>query len=158
MGATTTITDSGSSIKITVGTQKPRNILKSKVIELTIIKTDILKIDIGKGALENIFIPHPDVVIPLTASADALQEAVQLMLSNTVVSLENKVLQQPLIVDSGGAGVIYKGYAAVGTNQQHSAWAIERITNDGAMDVHTWADGSQAMTQTWVHRETLNYL
>lgn len=79
--AATTITDTGATITVTVGTQNPRNIQKIKIVELTIIKTNILKIDIGKGPLDNIFIPYPDVVAPPTPNPAALKDAVNQMLT-----------------------------------------------------------------------------
>lgn len=82
----TTITDTGASLTITIGTQAPRNILKAKITELTIIKTNILKIDVGKGALDNIFIPYSDVVFPITANPAALRSAINTMLAPAVTT------------------------------------------------------------------------
>ncbi|MBL7932315.1 MAG: hypothetical protein JNL60_10450, partial [Bacteroidia bacterium] len=71
----TTITDNGASLKLTIGTQI-RNITKSQIIEVSVIKTNIIKIDIGQGALHNIFIPYTDVTSPVTANAAALRDKI----------------------------------------------------------------------------------
>lgn len=74
-----TIVDNNGSIKITNGTQV-RNVMKSQIIEVSVIKTNIIKIDIGQGALHNIFIPHGDVTAPVTANPAALRDAISSML------------------------------------------------------------------------------
>ena len=185
----TTITDAGASILITEGSQAPRNILKSQIIELTIFKNNVIKIDIGKGALENIFIPYGEVTQPITAGPAALREAINNMLSSGVigegyatalkqdeqkwimsqiyamtdlikkaaVSIDEKVFYLPSLVDDSGMGTIYKGYAAPGTSQELSLWAIERVQRISGIDVHTWADGARLLNKKWVDRETLSY-
>ncbi|MGZ4063843.1 MAG: hypothetical protein ACXVP0_12795 [Bacteroidia bacterium] len=190
--AGTTITDSGASISVTVAGQTPRNIMKAQIIEITVIKTNIIKIDIGQGALGNLFIPYTDVTNPSTASPGALKDAINALLTpassggNTVggatearqidqsnlltqlntistaiqgliTSLDNKVFYQPLLVDDGGAGIVYKGYAAVGTLQEQPTWAIERIQKVGDVDVHTWVNGQRTFVNSWVNRETFTY-
>ena len=82
---TTEITNNGASIKIN-DTVSIRNIMKSQIIEIVIVKTNILKIDIGKGALYNVFIPYADVTIPNTANPEALKDVINTMLSATLVS------------------------------------------------------------------------
>jgi hypothetical protein len=77
---TTQITNNGASIKIDNGTAI-RNIMKSQIIEIVIVKTNILKIDIGKGALYNLFIPFADVTVPATANPETLKDAINTMLS-----------------------------------------------------------------------------
>lgn len=72
---TTTITDNGASIKLTIGTQV-RSITKSQIVEVDVIKTNILKIDIRMGALYNIYIPFADVTSPATASPEALRDTI----------------------------------------------------------------------------------
>ncbi len=71
----TTIEDVGLSLKITVGTVI-RNIIKSQIIEVSVIKTNIIKIDIGQGALNNVFISQPDVTLPVNANPNALKDAI----------------------------------------------------------------------------------
>lgn len=76
-----TIQDNGGSIMLTIGTQV-RNIIKPQIVEISVIKTNVIKIDIGKGALYNIYIPYPEVTSPVTASPEALKDAITAMLPN----------------------------------------------------------------------------
>ena len=186
----TTIVDNGASIKLTIGAQI-RNVTKNQIIEISVIKNDIIKIDIGQGALHNIFIPYGDVTAPVTASAAALRdklnefmpvdssesgpsstEAKQDLqigllttindslgsLKNLATKMDDKVFYEPVLVDDGGAGIIYKGYAMPGTSQESPQWAIERIRREGD-DVHvsTWADGNKNFDNSWLNREALIY-
>lgn len=185
--AATTIVDNGASIKITIGTQV-RNIIKAQIIEISVIRTNIIKIDIGQGALDNIFIPYADVTAPVTANPEALRDAINTLLTpaanaqtateakqieqidilnvvkdhvlsiqNLITTLDEKVFYEPLLVDDGGAGIIYKGYALVGTRPESASWAIERIQKVGDVDVHNWADGDKLLNNVWNDRETLIY-
>ncbi|MBA2613348.1 MAG: hypothetical protein H0U95_15375 [Bacteroidetes bacterium] len=71
----TSITDNGASIKLTIGALV-RNIIKSQIVEVAVIKTNIIKIDIRMGALYNIYIPFSDVINPITANPEALRDAI----------------------------------------------------------------------------------
>src|SRR5688572_3089094 len=75
-----TIVDTGGSLKITNGTQV-RHIVKSQILEVAVIKTNIVKIDIGKSALQNVFITYGDVTTPSTGSPAALRDAIADMLA-----------------------------------------------------------------------------
>lgn len=81
----TEITNNGASLKINNGTQV-RNIMKNQIQEIAVVKTNIIKIDIGKGALYNVFIPYADVTVPATANAEALRDAINDMLASTVTA------------------------------------------------------------------------
>jgi hypothetical protein len=74
------ITNNGASLKIKNGLQI-RNIMKAQIIEIVVVKTNIIKIDIGKGALYNIFIPYADVTVPITADPEALKDAINDLLA-----------------------------------------------------------------------------
>lgn len=78
----TEITNNGASLKIKNGAQV-RNLMKNQIQEIVVIKTNIIKIDIGKGALYNVFIPYADVTLPVTATPEALKDAINDMLSAT---------------------------------------------------------------------------
>jgi hypothetical protein len=189
--AVTTIADNGGSIKITIGANI-RNITKSQIIEISVIKATIIKIDIGQGALHNIFIPFIDVTAPVTASAADLRDAITALLPsgsgggsgagsateakqteeinllttingsmNTmrglVTTIDNKIFYEPLLVDDGGAGIIYKGFAAPSSGQETPVWAIQRIQRILDVDVYTWAGGNKEFVNNWIDRETLSY-
>lgn len=79
------ITNNGASLKIKNELQT-RNIMKSQIIEIVVIKTNIIKIDIGKGALYNIFIPYADVTVPVTANPEALKDAINDLLAASGVA------------------------------------------------------------------------
>lgn len=78
------ITNNGASLKIKNGTQL-RNIMKSQIQEIVVVKTNIIKIDIGKGALYNVFIPYADVTVPVAADPEALKDAINDMMSATAI-------------------------------------------------------------------------
>jgi len=73
------ILNDGASIKIVNGLQS-RDINKSQIKIVEVIKTNIVKIDIGEGALRNIFVPFASVTNPVTADAEALRTAINAML------------------------------------------------------------------------------
>lgn len=81
----TTITNNGASIKIDNGATI-RNIMKNQIIEVSVIKTNVIKIDIGQGALNNVFIPYVDVTSPIAASPGVLRDAINDFMANTVNS------------------------------------------------------------------------
>lgn len=80
MPATIQITDNGASIKVVNGTQV-RNITKSQIVEVEVIKGTTVKIDIGQGNLENVFIPFADVTVPVVANVGALRDAINDMMA-----------------------------------------------------------------------------
>jgi hypothetical protein len=80
MPATVQIADNGASIKITTGTQV-RNISKAQIVEVAVIKTSTIKIDIGQGNLNNIFFDFASVTSPVTANAGALRDVINDMMA-----------------------------------------------------------------------------
>ncbi len=181
-----TIQDNGASIKITVGSQV-RNIVKRTIVEITVIRTNIIKIDIGQGALDNVFIPFADVSSPVTTDPAALRDAINAMLTDSIIgvateakqddqiillnslstaitamqalvgALDSKIFFEPLAVDESGPNIMYKGYALAGTLPDATTWAIERIEKQGEIEIHTWANGSKNLANKWVDRENLTY-
>jgi len=179
------IEDNGTKIKITNGTEV-RNIMKSQVREIEVIKTNIIKIDIGQGALDNIFIAFADVTVPLKPDPDALRDAIlafmetsggsgakeekqtqeiellnslkasMLTLQGAITNIDSKTFYQPLLVDNN-AGVIYRGYAEIGTDPKVALWAIERISSSKGLETHKWADGNKNFDNIWDKREELIY-
>jgi hypothetical protein len=79
------ITNNGASLKIVDGTET-RNIMKNQILEIAVIKTNVIKIDIGKGALNNVFINFPDVTVPVAADPGALRDAINDMLASTLTA------------------------------------------------------------------------
>lgn len=183
----TTIVDNGASLKITIDGDDTY-VMKAEIKKVKVIKTNIVKIDLGLDPLHNVFIPYADVTLPVTADARALRDAImamfnagsglsateakqneQLTVLNAVKAsletiqshakdLDDKVFHTPLIVDDSGAGVLYNGYALPGTPQSSPTWAIERVQKKDDMDVHTWANGNRNFTNSWLDREALTYV
>jgi len=81
----TTISNNGASIRIDNGTTV-RNIMKNQIIEVSVIRTNILKIDIGQGPLNNVFVPYSSVTSPATASPADLRDAINDFMANSVNS------------------------------------------------------------------------
>lgn len=79
------ITNNGASLKIK-NELLTRNIMKSQIIEIVVVKTNVIKIDIGKRALYNIFIPYADVTVPVTANPEALKDAINDLLAASGVA------------------------------------------------------------------------
>lgn len=73
------VVNNGGSIKLIEGAQI-RNVNKAQIKLVEVIKTNIIKIDIDKGALGNIFFPYASVTSPATADPNALAEAITAML------------------------------------------------------------------------------
>lgn len=81
----TTISNNGASIKIDNGATV-RNIMKNQIIEISVVKTNIIKIDIGQGPLNNVFIPYSAVSSPATATPADLRDALNDFMANSVNS------------------------------------------------------------------------
>ncbi|MFL5763892.1 MAG: hypothetical protein ACJ77K_08135 [Bacteroidia bacterium] len=180
------ITNNGASLKITNGTQV-RNIMKSQIQEIVVVKTDTVKIDIGKGALYNVFIPFADVTVPAVANADALRDAINEMLSSTVAgtateakqieeiaklntlnttvaqiqtsvnSLDSKVFFEPVLIDESNPNIIYKGFASPAAKVGDPVWAIQKVSIAGDICSYQWADGNKNFDNVWNDRTTLPY-
>jgi hypothetical protein len=77
------IVNSGAAIKITTN-GAVRRILKSQIWEISVIKTNVIKLDLGQGALHNIYINFSDVDSPVTATPDALCDNINNMMQSLV--------------------------------------------------------------------------
>ncbi|MCC7302776.1 MAG: hypothetical protein IT233_09050 [Bacteroidia bacterium] len=175
MSATTQIINNGASLKI-ITVDGTRNILKQQIREVSPLADGVIKIDIGLGSLSNIFITHADVCNPVTASPEALVEAINAMLLNTPnlagVSTEakqdaeitelqniktNQLLSEPVICDEKTPNTVYKGYAAPGSLTSDAVWAIQKITSSNDVITTLWAGGNKNFDKIWNNRKTLQY-
>ena len=172
----TQILNNGASLKI-ISPDGTRNILKQEIIEISIIKDTLIKIDIGQGALNNIFINYPEVGLPQTPSPDALVDAINAMLQTTIVippgiSTEvnqlseiakldsirtSLLLESPQISDETNPKTIYKGFAVPGSLTSAAVWAIQKITNNKGIYTYLWAGGNQNFDKIWDNRVSLIY-
>ena len=78
----TQIINNGASLKIKTDFQI-RNIMKHQIAEIDVVKGNLLKIDIGKGPLYNLFIPFADVIAPVASDVETLKDMVNDMLTGT---------------------------------------------------------------------------
>ena len=174
--AGTQIINNGASVKI-ISPDGTRNILKQEIIEISILKDTIVKIDIGQGALNNVFINHPEVSIPQTPTPDALMDAINAMLQSSIVippgiSTElnqqseiskldsiriSLLLQAPQISDETNPKTIYKGFAVPGALTSAAVWAIQKITNNKGIYTYQWSGGNQNFDKVWDNRTALAY-
>lgn len=76
----TQITSSGANIKIATTDGSPRYIMKSQIVEVEVLRDTIIKIDIGQGALYNVFIDQEDVTVPANTSVEDLRDKILFML------------------------------------------------------------------------------
>lgn len=89
----TEILNNGASLKIT-SDGSPRFILKNQIREVEIVRDTIIKIDIGQGALYNVFIDQADVTAPASSNVDDLRDQIMAMLqTNGVAGLATQELQ-----------------------------------------------------------------
>lgn len=79
----TEIINNGSSLKI-VTDDASRFILKNQIREVEVVRDTIIKIDIGQGALYNVFIDQAEVTNPVSQTVDGLRDQIVEMLQTTV--------------------------------------------------------------------------
>jgi hypothetical protein len=172
----TQIINNGASLKL-ISADGSRNILKNQIHEITVINDTVIKIDIGQGALNNVFINYPEVSNPQTQSPDALVEAINAMLQSSfnlppgIATEANQqreisdldsiraflLLQVPLVCDETNPKTIYKGFGISGSLTSAAVWAIQKITNNRGVYLYQWAAGNQNFDKVWDNRTTLVY-
>ncbi|MCD6068918.1 MAG: hypothetical protein K0S33_3744 [Bacteroidetes bacterium] len=75
----TQIIDSGVSIKI-VTNNKPKFVLKANILTVEVLLGTMIKIDIGKGALYNIYVDQVAVDVPSSSNVNDLRDQIHAML------------------------------------------------------------------------------
>jgi hypothetical protein len=75
----TQISNNGVSLKITTG-GAVKYITKSSILTVAVLTGTIIKIDIGRGALYNIYVNQSDVSSPVSGNASDLRDQIQAML------------------------------------------------------------------------------
>ena len=125
-----TIENNGASLKITED-GATRFVLKNQIREVEIVRDTIIKLDIGQGALNNIFVDQANVTAPASTGAEDLRD--QLMgfiqtstgitgfatevnqnkeletlksLQATVNALNEKMFIDPILIDESNPNVI----------------------------------------------------
>lgn len=112
------IVNNGATLKITTAGVS-RLINKMQIREISVIKTNIIKLDLGLGALHNVFISYPDVTSPVAATPEALRDAINIMLASATGSateqnqlaeltqlqnINNGIASLTTSISSGGSG------------------------------------------------------
>ncbi len=89
----TEIINNGASLKI-VTDGSPRFILKHQIKEVEVVRDTIIKIDIGQGALYNVFVDQTEVTVPASTDVNDLRDKIMEMLqSPAVVGLATEAKQ-----------------------------------------------------------------
>ncbi len=176
----TQIENIGAALKITVDGSS-RSVMKAQIEAIETLEDNIIKIDIGKGALNNIFIDQRDVTVPASESATALADQILLMIESAssaglateakqtaqitelqavksaVTTLNDKSFFEPRIVDETNPNIIYQGYALTNIAIDFAGWAIQKITNNKGVFTYQWAGGTRTFDKVWNGRKTLVY-
>jgi hypothetical protein len=101
------VRDNGASLKI-INNNVPRFIMKSQIIEVEVVKTTIVKIDIGLGVLYNVYVDQTQVTVPTSSSAADLRDQIMAMLQDA----------------GGGSGTTLTGYALEQTQLENKQQII----------------------------------
>ena len=182
----TQISDNGASLKI-VTDDGSRLILKNQIREVDVVRDTIIKIDIGQGALYNVFIDQADVTAPVSASPEDLRDQIMALLQvsiageatqqnqlaqieqirslqgmvsvlgDKVKSIDDKTKLQPALIDESNASTVYEGFAVPGVKTSDAVWAIMKITNKKGVLAYQWAAGNKNFDKVWDTRKTLVY-
>ena len=143
------------------------------------IRNDTIRMDIGEGALKNVYVKLADVQYPQDmANAAAIRDyIVGLMVQNALIKdpifadFFTKLIEQiksvfsytqsggriPLREDESQPYIIYKGYAAPNTNTTDAVWAIQKITRINDEIIYEWADGNDFYDNVWDNRFVVQY-
>lgn len=179
------IINQGASLKV-VTNGVARYITKFQIKEISIVKEDFIKLDVGQG-LYNIFIDYADVSTPATSTIDELRDAINGMLEtghtgasteakqndqieelfsirteleevkNKLNSLDTKHFYEPLLKDESNPRTIYKGFALPGSLTNEPKWAIQKTSVNGSITVTKWSNGNKKLENIWDNREALQY-
>lgn len=182
----TEIINNGASLKI-VTDNAPRFILKNQIKEVEVVRDTIIKIDIGQGALYNVFVDQGEVTVPASVSVEDLRDKIMDMLQANVAglatemkqtegnaeivnlknsvnemkakvnSLDDKLFFEPKIIDETNSNVVYKGFAAPATAVDVAAWSIQKVTNTRGVLTYQWAGGNKDFDKIWNNRKALVY-
>ncbi len=96
---TTEIINNGSSLKI-INETGSRFVMKAQIREIDVVRDTIIRIDIGEGALYNIFVDQSIVTNPVSTSVDNLRDKIiEMLQSGSVVTgdhlaTESKQIEQ----------------------------------------------------------------
>jgi len=161
-------------------------IYKHQIKTVDTIRNEIVRLDIGEGALKNIYLRFSEVTLPEgLRDVNHLREYISELLIQDGWSTEQRqdveigVLQQiytaldairnqgsgmgltstkePLRIDESNPNVIYKGWALPDSNTNEEKWAIQKISRIDNVIIYEWADGNDNYDNIWDNRYELPY-
>jgi hypothetical protein len=161
-------------------------VVKEQIKTVDIIKSNIVRIDIGEGPLKNIYLNYQEVTFPTVTSAEQLRDHIISLLKSDINDGDNpseETLQEilgmllnnynelkeikaqgkdlpklePILVDESNPNVIYKGWSINMEDTTSPLWAIQRISRSGDIIINEWADGNQFYDNVWDNRLQLQY-
>ena len=171
------IYDTGACLKLIIK-ENISLINKGQVRTIDIVRGDTIRIDIGQGALKNVYIRPNDMDYPLgVKSVSEFRDYIGgLMVQLTgdgsnLMALQVKLLDAinrswlgnllanslPSREDESQPSVVYRGFAMPGANPGDSVWAIVRITRTNNQVLYDWADGNENYDNIWDNRYELVY-
>jgi hypothetical protein len=172
------IYDSSACIKILLNGNS-FYINKAQIKTIDTIRNDTVRIDIGEGALKNVYVKLADVQYPqgLADAAAVRDYIIGLMVQSALVKdpifadFFTKLIEQiksvfsytqsggriPLREDESQPYIIYKGYAAPNANTADAVWAIQKITRINDEIIYEWADGNDFYDNVWDNRFVVQY-
>ncbi|RYZ30755.1 MAG: hypothetical protein EOO10_01685 [Chitinophagaceae bacterium] len=159
---------------------------KEQIRTIDIVKTKFVRIDIGEGALKNIFLNYQEVTFPTVHSADELRDHINALMKSEIydgdapkeATLEevsgrlggiddilrdiqkqgvSVIKLEPIFVDESNPNAIYKGWATVVGIGSEPIWAIQKISQVDDLITHEWADGNRFYDNIWDNRLQLQY-
>lgn len=181
-----TIENNGASLKITED-GATRFVLKNQIREVEVVRDTIIKLDIGQGALNNIFVDQASVTAPASTSVEDLRDQLMGMLQTNVAgsateakqteeigelknlqaivgnlqakvnSLDDKANFQPSLVDESNVNAVYNGFAIPGSKTDAPVWAIQKVTKVKGVTIYQWAGGNKSFDKIWNNRTALIY-
>jgi hypothetical protein len=171
----TQIENNSNNLKITVDGNS-RFIMKSQISEVEIAYENIIKIDIGKGALNNVFVDQADVTVPVSTNVIDLRDKILVMLQPVVGSgnaTEAKQTEQTLELQAVKVAVtdIKDKMASVNdklffeprisdetnANTIYRGYALTGISGDVAGWAVQWAGGTKDFDKIWNNRKNFIY-
>lgn len=183
---TTEIYNDGASLRI-VNSGNVILVSKLQIKTIDTIRDDVVRLDIGEGALKNIYLKTAEVSIPAGIGDSAqLRDAINAMLlsnvaggatevkQDTEITILNGILaaltdlkvimnktggccKNPIRIDESTPNVIYNGFAVIGSVTSEAVWAIQRITREKNIIIYDWADGNELYDNTWDNRYEASY-
>lgn len=68
------------------------------------------------------------------------------------------IFAAPRLTDETQPGIVYNGYAVLGTQTDAAAWAIKQTINQNGNAIELWSNGNKVLDNVWDNRHNINYL